>query len=394
MDGGTVTYAYDSLYRLVRAEGPDFDLQYVYDAAGNRVQVVRDGEVISYTVNEMNEYESVGEESRTYDANGNLLSRRMVRRCAALTDVSIIGPTEGYTDTVYTFTAAVIPPDATEPIAYTWSPQPHGGQGTAQAAYTWAAPGVYTITLTAGNCGGTVTATHTIAIVAGPAWRHIYLPFTVRGAGGLGTGHPASPVHATATTITETFIKYRYDFADRLLGVTKVVTTTTDGDVQVTTEAARFTYDALDCPVSRQAGNGTVRYLYAGDWVIEERDGADGILATYVEDLVMERGGKRFFYQADGPGSVRALADGAGSVVERVDYDPFGRPIFEGGAGSSSLDNPYLFRDLRYDAESGLYVYGGRRYEPGTGHYLQRGERSLGNPYTFAGNNPLGGVIR
>ncbi|RLC55184.1 MAG: hypothetical protein DRI80_18170, partial [Chloroflexota bacterium] len=299
----------------------------------------------------------------------------------------------------------ITPADATEPITYTWAVEvgqvgnlsyvTHTGGVSDTLVFTWSVSGMRVITVTAENCGGTVSDTHTITIVTvGPAGWYIYLPFIVRETGGLGTGHSASPVHATATTITETLIYYQYDFADRLLGVTKTVTITVNGVPQVTTEVVRFTYDGLDRPVTRQAGGDTERYLYAGDRVIEERDGADGILATYVEDLVMERGGSRFFYQTDGLGSVRALADETGDVVERVNYEPFGRPIFAEGMSSSSLGNPYLFRGLRYDAESGLYVYDGRRYEPGTGRYLQRGERSLGNPYTFVGNNPLGGVVR
>ncbi len=85
-----------------------------------------------------------------------------------LEGVSISGPTTGYTDTAYSFTALISPANATTPITYTWSPSPQSGQGTAAVTYTWTTTGTHTITATVENCGGTVTATHTIAIAAPP----------------------------------------------------------------------------------------------------------------------------------------------------------------------------------------------------------------------------------
>jgi len=84
----------------------------------------------------------------------------------ALTDVDITGPTAGYTGTTYTLDAVIAPSDASEPITFAWSPEPSSGQGTENADYKWATPGVYSITLEAGNCGGIVSDTHTILISA------------------------------------------------------------------------------------------------------------------------------------------------------------------------------------------------------------------------------------
>ncbi len=47
--------------------------------------------------------------------------------CTPLIDVSIDGPTTGYTDTMYDFTATIQPPSASPPITYTWSPLPDVG---------------------------------------------------------------------------------------------------------------------------------------------------------------------------------------------------------------------------------------------------------------------------
>ena len=95
-----------------------------------------------------------------------------------LTSLGISGPGTGYTGTLYTFTTAITPNNATQPITYTWSPEPISGQGTASASYQWAAPGVYTFTVAARNCGGVVSATHTITIAAES--QYLYLPLVMR----------------------------------------------------------------------------------------------------------------------------------------------------------------------------------------------------------------------
>jgi PKD repeat protein len=86
-----------------------------------------------------------------------------------LTDVAITGPTSGYTDTTYTFTGSPQPISPTQPVTYTWTPAPLSGQGTLTATYQWPETGAHPITLTAENCGGLVSATHTIAISPPPA---------------------------------------------------------------------------------------------------------------------------------------------------------------------------------------------------------------------------------
>jgi len=70
--------------------------------------------------------------------------------------------------TTYVLTATFEPSNAMEPVTYSWSPTPTSGQGTAHASYQWDTPGVKTITVTATNCGGTVSDEHTITIGSPP----------------------------------------------------------------------------------------------------------------------------------------------------------------------------------------------------------------------------------
>jgi hypothetical protein len=88
--------------------------------------------------------------------------------CTGLSEVVIGGPNRGETDAAHAFSASVSPPDATEPIDYTWSPAPESGQGTANVSYRWDTPGDYTIELSAENCGGAVSDDHTVHVSDAP----------------------------------------------------------------------------------------------------------------------------------------------------------------------------------------------------------------------------------
>ncbi len=104
-------------------------------------------------------------------------------------DVTITGPSGGYTDTTYTFEAIATSAgdDPTPPITYTWSPTPAGSTilpGQAVVTYTWPTTGTKTITVTAENCGGDSrdVVTHTITIRTRGQY-NVYLPLVLRNYG-------------------------------------------------------------------------------------------------------------------------------------------------------------------------------------------------------------------
>lgn len=102
---------------------------------------------------------------------------------APLAGVGIIGPlgvtSTLYINTLYTFEAVITPTDVTLPITYTWVPVPTTGQETDSVVYLWGKPNTYTVTLTAENCGGPITATRTLVIQGGDE-AFIYLPLVLR----------------------------------------------------------------------------------------------------------------------------------------------------------------------------------------------------------------------
>jgi RHS repeat-associated protein len=78
---GAWAYSYDPDGQLTHADFtstnpalPNQDLQYFYDAAGNRTRTIINGVTTAYTANNMNEYTQVGSTAYTFDADGNLIS--------------------------------------------------------------------------------------------------------------------------------------------------------------------------------------------------------------------------------------------------------------------------------------------------------------------------------
>jgi RHS repeat-associated protein len=76
-----------------------------------------------------------------------------------------------------------------------------------------------------------------------------------------------------------------------------------------------------------------VKYYYSGNRVIEERASDNSIKATYlygsesVDDvLATMRNGADYFYLKNAVGSIVAIADSAGTVIERYLYSAFGTP--------------------------------------------------------------------
>ena len=73
---GTWLYSYDDLGQLIGWTAPDgSSATYQYDAMGNRVQVIQNGQTTSYTTNNLNQYTTVGGVTYTYDADGNLIRK-------------------------------------------------------------------------------------------------------------------------------------------------------------------------------------------------------------------------------------------------------------------------------------------------------------------------------
>jgi uncharacterized repeat protein (TIGR01451 family) len=83
---------------------------------------------------------------------------------AAVVGAQIDGPERGTVGTDALYTATVLPVQASQPISFTWSPEPKSGQGTATATYQWRSAGERILAVSAENCGGFGDAIKTVQI--------------------------------------------------------------------------------------------------------------------------------------------------------------------------------------------------------------------------------------
>jgi len=96
------------------------------------------------------------------------------------------------------------------------------------------------------------------------------------------------------------------------------------------------------------------------------------------------------YYHCDGNGNITALVDTNGFVVARYQYDPYGNLL--GMSGPLADANSYRFSSKEWCANSGLYYYGFRYYEPNLQRWPNRdpiGEFGGLNLYSYVFNNSV-----
>ena len=192
-----------------------------------------------------------------------------------------------------------------------------------------------------------------------------------------------------------------YDGENRLISVTTGTTTVS------------YNYDAQSRRVARTEGSNVTLYLY-DDWnciaeyalhssnftlhssfswgldisgSLQGAGGVGGLLAVTKHEA---QSTTHFYPTYDGNGNVSEYLDAGGVIIAHYEYDPFGRTIVE--SGPNAADFAYRFSTKPVDAATGLYYYGYRWYDPGTGRWINRDpiEESGGvNLYGFVTNGTV-----
>jgi RHS repeat-associated protein len=107
------------------------------------------------------------------------------------------------------------------------------------------------------------------------------------------------------------------------------------------------------------------------------------------------------YYYRDGQGSVSAVSDNSGNVLEAYEYTAQGWFQIADGSGTvltaTGIGNDLMYANYRYDAETGNYFCNARYYNPKLGRFISRdplsgAEFSQGtNLYAYCGNDGVNG---
>jgi RHS repeat-associated protein len=166
---------------------------------------------------------------------------------------------------------------------------------------------------------------------------------------------------------------YAYDENNRLVSVSSA-----------SSVVGEYSYDALGRRISKTITNGATCFYYDGARIIEEHDcgiTVQVVLSTYTygnyidEVLTKTTPSGTLYHHQNTLWSVHALTDASGNVVERYNYDAYGKLTVLDPAGSPIMSPPltaFTFTGREFDSESGLYHYRARTYSPVLGRFLSR----------------------
>ena len=158
-----------------------------------------------------------------------------------------------------------------------------------------------------------------------------------------------------------------------------------------------YLLDAQDRRMGKRVNGALVQAFLYQDSLrpIAELNGAGAVVSRFVYATRLNvpdyliKGGVRYRIVTDQLGSARVVVNTAsGQVVQRVDYDEFGRVTLDTNPGFQ----PFGFAGGLQDLETGLVHFGGREYDPETCRWTTKdpiGFRGGGNLYAYVSDDPI-----
>ncbi len=155
-----------------------------------------------------------------------------------------------------------------------------------------------------------------------------------------------------------------------------------------------YKYDPFGRRIEKNVNGVITRYVYDREDILFELDGSSAVLTEYVhgpgidEPIAMLRNNQTYYYHADGLGSIIAITNSAGQVVQRYEYNSFGEITY---VQDPNFLQPYTYTGREYDNESGLYYYRARYYDAKVGRFITQDPIGFAggiNKYIYVNNRP------
>jgi RHS repeat-associated protein len=350
---GVTSYVYDTLNRLSTLTPPTAfgtgSFGFTYDTLSRRTQMTRpNGVTTNYTYNNLSQLLSVLHQVGTSTIDGVVYTVDPAGNRTAKTDERA-NVTSNYTyDPLYELTQVTQSTTTTETYSY----DPVGNRLSSLGVSPYS-----------------VNTSNELTSIPGTTYTYD------------NNGNTLTKVTSAGTTT------YGWDYENRLTSVT----------LPGTGGTLAFKYDGLGRRIQKAFTQGstttTTNYLYDQNNAVADVDQNGNVLARYAatqnidEPLAELRSSTTSYYSQDGLGSVTSLTTSAGVLGNTYTYDSFGKLI----ASSGSIANRLQYTAREVDAETGLYFYRARYYDPTIGKFIE--EDPLGfasgiNFYRYVDNRP------